>query len=90
MKTAEEWINEVGKVVMLDCFAGDRSALPGEPTLNLVKQIQLDAMKEGMMRAAYINKITSPHITMTGSSSICENRKNAILTAAEHLTEKDL
>lgn len=52
MKTAEEWANEVGETVMLDCFAGDRMARPGDPTINLVKQIQLDAFKAGMTEAA--------------------------------------
>lgn len=54
MKTAEEWANETGETVMSDCFAGDRNALPGDPTISLIRKIQLDAYKAGMTEAAEI------------------------------------
>jgi len=53
---------------------------------NLIKQIQLDAMREGMRRAAEtINPCSNPNC---GNDECDLGRK--ILTAAEQLTTKDL
>lgn len=72
MKSAEEWRKEFK--VWAEEWASDRE----------VKQIQLDALKEGMRRAA---KVTADYM----HNAIHESRSaQAILTAAEKLTEKDL
>jgi hypothetical protein len=58
-------------------------------TIPELKQIQLDAMKEGMRRAA--NKISSCPSACECSQSIgWREAEQQILTAAEQLTEKDL
>jgi hypothetical protein len=75
MRTAEEW-------------AVERENAPDEPTIEssrvsfkfLIEAVQLDAIKEGMRRAA----IMAEH--WNGAVAI----DNIILTAAEQLTEKDL
>lgn len=58
--------------------------------LAIYKECQLDAMKEGMCRAA--NKIGAED--ETNDCSACRRQlkdvEQAILTAAEQLTEKDL
>ena len=43
MKPAEEWLNEVGETVANDMFSPD-SGKPGDRTLALIKNIQVDAM----------------------------------------------
>jgi len=78
MKTAEEYV---------------RTMVHDSRTfVSHVKQIQLDAMKEGMRRAA---KVSREHLqgTASGWVNITQRGKtvsNAILDAAEQLTEKDL
>ena len=71
MKTAEQWLKE----------ADESNAQFAENyedwRVNFTKQIQLDAMREGMRMAA--DKIQSR-----------EDLKQSILSAAEQLTEKDL
>lgn len=57
------------------------------PERELIKQIQLDAMKEGMRRAA--NQLDVAYHLGSASASALSYRDN-ILTAAEQLTEKDL
>jgi len=47
------------------------------------KAIQLDAIKEGMRRAAHINEQYMPAL-------MAKDANQAILSAAEQLTEKDL
>ena len=89
MKTAEEWANETGETVMLDCFAGDRNAQPGEPTIKLIKQIQLDAFKAGEMFAAEIaSKVETNNVE---SDLMCKMHlgdcPSAILTDANNRTE---
>jgi len=73
MKTAEEWIEET----------------TGSPKCRLttigacsIEEIQLDAMKEGMRRAAKCATIGNAKIQI-------QNEEN-ILTASEQLTIKDL
>ena len=77
MKTAEEWY------VWLE-----ELKLESE-VIEAIKQIQLDAMKEGMRIAA---KITMDYDSRndTWGGGLLTGKKNQILTAAEQLTEKDL
>ena len=79
MKTAEEWHEQFD------------SGLPQRAIdIDDIKQIQLDAMKEGARRAAeqvkaqhYSSESSTRHVTLNVA-------QRAILTAAEQLTEKDL
>lgn len=71
MKTAEEHVCNLAVSPNLT-----------DDAIQTIREIQLDAMKEGMRRAAkipYQSGITSP-----------VDASDAILTAAEQLTEKDL
>lgn len=80
MKTAEEWATDINGIKWLD---------NSHPTMtNVVKQIQLDAMKEGMRRAANVTLNISA--APVSRKLIKDEIKEAILTAAEQLTEKDL
>jgi len=90
MKTAEEWIKDTRDYSKLDI------PLCEDLSPNLVRQIQLDAMKEGMRRAA---KIAEGETFAVGGIRTdlevaydqgCNDCEKAILTAAEQLTEKDL
>jgi hypothetical protein len=86
MKTAEEW-----KQIWWSWPMPDNSGeYEGQQEfLKLVPQIQLDAMKEGMRRAAEL--ADNPVRLEPGYSHLTQqNIKQAILTAAEQLTEKDL
>jgi hypothetical protein len=56
----------------------------------IIRRIQLDAMKEGMRRAADILHVDGDVYIFKYVNEIREERKEAILTAAEQLTEKDL
>ncbi len=49
MKQANEWLNEVGETVMLSAFAGAKP--PGIEVETLIKRIQDDARKDGLMTA---------------------------------------
>ncbi len=71
MKTAEEWNKQ------LDSKMGIEER---EQDVERIKQIQLDAMKEGMRRAAKMHEL--------GDS--VHSMEETILSAAEQLTEKDL
>ena len=82
MKTAEEWANEIRhghNVGGID---------------ETVKQIQLDAMKEGARRAAELKVEVSPireKETHAGYGiRTHQTRTEAILTTAEQWTEQDL
>jgi len=81
MKTVEEW---------QEYELANQAISPTE----IKKQIQLDAVKEGMRRAA--KEVAKPMAkvpdeTMQKYTVILTHAlSNAILTAAEHLTEKDL
>ena len=72
MKSAEEWAKQLP--MMLSEQVKSRE---------LVKQIQLDAMKEGMRRAAEV-------IPDSKALFNAGQLRKAILAAAEQLTEKDL
>lgn len=80
MKSAEEWVKlynaeKFNKVRKFTFHNGD-----------LVKQIQLDAMREGMRMASEICLPKTKREYLL-SESACKQR---ILSAAEQLTEKDL
>jgi len=89
MKTAEQWWNEQSI---------DSSGKRFVPFLSreLIKQIQLDAMKEGMRRAAGIVDdtdvvdVSSYYAQLGDAWETKNNARKSILTAAEQLTEKDL
>ena len=97
MKTAEEWSREYWKLKQ-----NPPSRVDGKtPSMHewdiLVQQIQLDAMKEGMRRAA--NKVSNVNERpsypedvnyRSGMKWMRGECEQAILTAAEQLTEKDL
>ena len=76
MKTAKEW-------EMLIRF---ESALQ----VQIIKQIQLDAMREGMRRAAEEIDVRCLHLERRPWTLDVQNLHTAILSAAEKLTEKDL
>lgn len=75
MKTAEEWCEELGLVHHKPTYDIDGREMS---MAECVKQIQLDAMKEGMRRAAETIDLSRP------SSPYA--RRQAILDAAEQLT----
>ena len=75
MKTFDEWVKQFKA-----CVYEWLSLSPEE-----LKQIQLDAMKEGMRRAAQLNQ----KMMSNGDYPLEDYYKN-ILSAAEQLTEKDL
>ena len=84
MKSAEEWRKSR--------YFGNNSE---DGIETIVQQIQLDAMKEGMRRAA---QIAEDNTFALGKKTEweqaydkgCLDSQAAILTAAEQLTEKDL
>jgi len=59
-------------------------------TPQIIREIQLDAMKEGMRRAADIVKKCAWGDTNNYETLYKPDPDEAILTAAEQLTEKDL
>jgi hypothetical protein len=81
MKTAEEWLDNIGGGSPI----GDEADLM---MIAIIKQIQLDAMKEGMRRAAEIEQTTAD--IGTDYDAGWNHKTQAILTAAEQLTEKKL
>lgn len=83
MKTAEEWIKTTGATGICSPIFNDTSIFDVEE----VKQIQLDALKEGARRAAKRIE-TPPYGTNMQGNYI--SATEAILTAAEQWTEKDL
>ena len=85
MKTAEEWIK------YLDPNTSDKSCCYSPVPAEDIKQIQLDAVKEGMRRAAGIAGPTCGILDC--GHETCAGRKlarQAILAASKQLTEKDL
>lgn len=76
MKTAEEWRKSR--------YFGNNS---DDGIDTIIKEIQLDAMKEGMKRAAVIAKQRLYEEGFINEGKIAED---AILTAAENLTLEDL
>lgn len=82
MKTTEEWVKKF--CPSRDIFAH----LVYHPITEAeVKQIQLDAMREGMRRAA--GMAWTEHSNEEKAEGMIE-LKTEILSAAEQLTEKDL
>lgn len=100
MKTAEEWMNSFGRFPndqkqeesVWNLVKLPESVLPKVSfwnsvlTENDIEQIQLDAMKEGMRRAAGVKPILQPAEGYT----YIKHQNKVILIAAEQLTEKDL
>lgn len=87
MKTAEEWMSQMSGLNNPALLTVNRMA---------IREIQLDAMKEGMRRAATIAEgetfaVGGVHTEweVAYDKGCCDCEK-AILTAAEQLTEKDL
>lgn len=77
MKTAEEWASTIDMNIWSNADA------------TTIKQIQLDAMKEGMRRAAKVEPKMEPHHSDEHWQGITM-KEQAILSEAEQLTEKDL
>lgn len=88
MKTAEEWLEPIKDMTF------ETRAEQDAHTRRYLKQIQLDAMKEGMRRAAdNASKIGLQYGDYDPSRDgrIVGNAiRDTIFTAAEQLTEKDL
>lgn len=89
MKTAEEW------AATYPPYRNIYAHLRYHPmTEDEIKQIQLDAMKEGMRRAAEIvmppMREEHEYEQCKEYDQMCKSIGQAILTAAEQLTEKDL
>jgi len=88
MKTAEEWLEKNG----IEKYIGSGEDERPHTLLSLadIQQIQLDAMKEGMRRAAEIvHKDGTVYLHKLMNDTIVP-RKQAILSASEQLTIKDL
>jgi len=79
MKTAEEWNSQIRQ-------DGSKEA----HNYQVIKQIQLDAIKEGMRRAAEIAKEQDKPCYSDEHAQGCYMASKAILTKAEQLTIKDL
>lgn len=79
MKTAEEMLDE-----HYENLNGNASDI-----IVAIKQIQLDAMQEGMRRAAGEVRMTARDDKKDAAGNLCA-AETAILTVAEQLTEKDL
>jgi len=88
MKTAEEWINDKSPLDRCSCECETRC----EEVESWLKQIQLDAMKEGMRRAAEQARPIAMNLASDSSHIpvIANEISKAILTASEQLTKKDL
>ena len=92
MKTAEEWNWEYTKICASDP-AVHGQLLPNPQNIAFIKQIQLDAMKEGMRKAAQTecDEMRMNYLDYGRDYEYAVNDcKKAILTAVEQLTEKDL
>lgn len=83
MKSTEEYKKEYLSLAWLCDSANAHDAA----VLDLFKQIQLDAMREGMRRAA---KIVMPYNKALVGEEARKLISKTILSAAEKLTEKDL
>ena len=83
MKTAEEWIK------YLDPNTSSESCCYSPVPIEDIKQIQLDAMKEGMRRAADFIINWCPSTQKPGGAACisCKELSKAILTDANNRTE---
>ncbi len=89
MKTAEEWTDIIN--ISEACCSGEGGGLwTSEETYTLIRQIQLDAMKEGMRKAAEIVNVKCLTLDRRPWTLDVQNAHKAILTVAEQLIEKDL
>jgi hypothetical protein len=87
MKSAEEWSFDMARLSD-DAFCFDQNGAE-----EVIQKIQLDAIREGMRRAAEIGMNKSPMPLPPGEMTTLEKRTtivNAILTAAEKLTIENL
>lgn len=82
MKTAEEWREEFPILI----GGNDKEQVIVSYT-SFIQEIQLDAMKEGMRRASAVARHAGSY---ANEHAGCDAAANAILSAAEQLTEKDL
>ena len=80
---------EVEALSPTDIVCCDETAL-GVFSLERIKQIQLDAMQEGMRRAAGMAGQDAIIQPSNDALQLLIKRKEAILAAAEQLTDKDL
>jgi len=80
MKTADIYTHDL--LCAMDCPA---ECIKHSDLLQWVQVIQLDAMKEGMRRAAQIT-----NRMITGGDCGHEGTSKAIITAAEQLTEANI
>lgn len=87
MKTAEAWSKEIS-----NSTKDVSKELCTSIATSEIKQIQLDAMKEGMRRAAKQTDVikAEPYCDSCNPLNVCDYINKAILIAAEQLTEKDL
>lgn len=86
MKSAEEWYNKMGA-------SEEYTAMWSSHMQGIIKQIQLDALKEGMRRAARINRKNMDVWRLTKTKDMgagAEVSALDIFMTAEQLTEKDL
>lgn len=85
MKTAEEWTKELIGAKFIDDIEPSLLLISANTdTVNFIKQIQIDALKEGMRRAA--NIIRKEYVVTIGRNPA----EQAILSAVEKLNENDL
>jgi hypothetical protein len=85
MKTAEQIYHS--NACFFLCEAATKLSL-----IKVIQEIQLEALKEGMRRAAKIASNECPVFTIHPLSQMNqrEHTTEAILSAAEQITEKDL
>lgn len=76
MKTAEKWNSEITTSEVSN--------------YHLIRAIQLDAMQEGMRRAAEIVHVDGNIYVFADFNAILEGRKKEILEASNNLTINDL
>jgi len=88
MKSAEEWAIERNEMDLYHMQAASNDECMAEFAMFL-QQIQLDAMKEGMRRAAEIARWKHP-ISSSAAHYEAKRTTESILTTAEQLTIKDL
>lgn len=81
MKTAQEW--DIKHQEAMQTCIENTHYLPDEESIRIIREIQLDALKEGMLRAAKLAGARPNTLTMW-------EVENFIVSAAKLLTEKDV
>lgn len=87
MKTAEEWAQVVG-YKHTDWIEPHLKTLSGSAFIDIVREVQLDAMKEGMTRAAVLVMEEQMAWKEVGNNQVAQvltSLDNAILTARDQL-----